>query len=108
LSRGEGMKLSATNVSLVSLQMKEEGKFNPESVMAIEEIANELLGPESTVLQKATEGGVSTEEWIQDIMKFGLEKALSAVRAIKADRRRPIQLIPSAEEMAKAMEEGLF
>ncbi len=102
------MKLSATNVSLVSLQMKEEGKFDPERVMAIEEIANELLKSESTILQKALDGEVSAEDWIKDIMGFGLEKALTAVRAIKLNRRRPIQVIPSSGELMQMQKEGRF
>jgi len=103
------MKLSIVNVNLVAMQMGREGKINDSEVMGIEEIANELL-KSNNVIQKAKESEVSAEDWISDILKFDLVKAISAVRIIK-DKRMGIgdsSRIPTVYEMEQMQKDGIF
>jgi len=100
------MKLSRVNVSLVSLQMEREGKIDESYVIGIEEVANELLKSDDAI-QKAEKNEVSTEIWIKDILKFGLEKAVLAVRKIKYGRTE-VPRLPSMFEVKQMEEEGFF
>jgi len=100
------MKLSRVNVSLVSLQMEREGKIDESYVIGIEEVANELLKSDDAI-QKAEKNEVSTETWIKDILKFGLEKAVLAVRKIKYGRTE-VPRLPSMFEVKQMEEEGFF
>jgi len=103
------MKLSQINVNLVAMQMEREGKIDNATVMRIEEVANELLKSDN-VIQKARKNEVSVEDWINDILKFGLVKAVSAVRIMK-DRRMGIgnpPRLPTIYEMRQMQDEGFF
>jgi len=103
------VNLSRINANLVAMQMGREGKINDGEVTGIEEVANELLRSDN-VIQKAREDEVSAEDWVNDILKFGLEKAVSAVRIIK-DKRMGIgdpPRIPTIYEMKQMQKDGRF
>jgi len=100
------MKLSRVNVSVASLQMEREGKIDSSYVIGIEEVANELLKSDD-IIQKAEKNEVSAESWIKDILKFGLEKAVIAVRKMKYGRAE-VPRLPSMLEVKQMEEEGLF
>jgi len=104
------VNLSRINANLVAMQMGREGKINDGEAIGIEEVANELLRSDN-VIQKAREDEVSAEDWVNDILKFGLEKAVSAVRIIK-DKRMGIvgdsPRIPTIYEMEQMQKDGIF
>jgi len=101
------MELSRINVSLASLQLEREGKIDSSCLMGIEEVANELLKSDD-IIQKARNDEVTAEGWINDVLKFGLIKAVSAVRIMKEKQRREVERLPSILEAKQMEEEGLF
>jgi len=104
------MELSQINVNLVAMQMEREGKIDNATTTGIEEVANEFLRS-NDVIQKAKKDEVSAEDWINDILKFGLIKAVSAVRRMRNKRMgigEEVPRFPTIYEMRQMQEDGYF